>query len=326
MEKKHEFIQWAEKVISIEKNALDDLIHALNEDFVKAVNFCKTSLDNKGKIVIIGVGKSGNIGHKISATLNSTGATSVVLNVQNALHGDLGLINDGDVIIALSYSGETAELLELLPYIQILDVRLIGITGKNQSTLSECAEVSIITPVKEEACPLGLAPTSSSTSALVAGDALAMALLQARGFTKDDFAKYHPAGSLGKSLLMTAKHLMRPITETAYGSGDLSVMDSIQMMGAKRTGSYIITSETGDLIGIFTHGDFIRNFEAIREIGEHKVSEFMTHDPICIVEDKKAMECINLFKENSIDDLIVVDKENKLLGVIDSTDIAKLKF
>ena len=167
------------------------------------------TLENRGKIVVVGVGKSGNIGHKIAATLNSTGATAVVLDSQNALHGDLGLLSDGDAVMVLSYSGETRELLDLLPFIKRFDVKLIALTGNPGSTLSRFSEVTLDTSVEREACPLNLAPTSSSTAMLVMGDTLAMVLLESRGFTEEDFARFHPGGSLGRALLTRVSDIMR---------------------------------------------------------------------------------------------------------------------
>ena len=191
-------IEKARRVIGIETDALQRLAARLDGSFVEAVGFLKDTLDRRGKIVVIGVGKSGNIGHKIAATLNSTGATAVVLNSQNALHGDLGMVSDGDAVIALSYSGETNELLDLLPFIKRFNVKLIALTGKPASSLGTYSDAVLDTSVEREACPLNLAPTSSSTAMLVMGDALAMVLLEARGFTEEDFARFHPGGSLGE--------------------------------------------------------------------------------------------------------------------------------
>ena len=202
-------IEKARRVIRIETDSLQRLADRLDAGFSRAVELLKETLDQRGKIVVIGVGKSGNIGHKIAATLNSTGSTAVVLNSQNALHGDLGLLSDGDAVLALSYSGETSELLDLLPFIRRFEVRIISLTGKPTSTLSTFSDVTLDTSVEREACPLNLAPTSSSTAMLVMGDALAMVLLEARGFTEEDFARYHPGGSLGRALLTKVSDIMR---------------------------------------------------------------------------------------------------------------------
>ena len=192
-----DLLEQARRVIGIEREGLVRMAERLDGAFVRAVEILRETTERRGKIVVVGIGKSGNIGHKIAATFNSTGAVTVVLHSQNALHGDLGVLADGDAVIALSYSGETAELLDLLPHIKRFDVRLIALTGRVDSTLGEHSDVVLDTSVEREACPLNLAPTSSSTSMLVMGDALAMVLLEARGFTEEDFAKFHPGGSLG---------------------------------------------------------------------------------------------------------------------------------
>ena len=203
----------ARSVIRIEIDGLEAMLGSLDDSFTKAVDILNGSISDSGKIVVVGVGKSGNIGHKIAATLNSTGSTAVVLNSQNALHGDLGLLSDGDAVLALSYSGETSELLDLLPFIKRFEVGIVALSGKPDSTLGQHSDVVLDTSVAREACPLNLAPTASSTSMLVMGDALAMVLLEARGFTEKDFAKFHPGGALGRALLTKVSDIMR--------SGDL---------------------------------------------------------------------------------------------------------
>ena len=195
-----ENLEKARFVIETEIDGLRRMSGRLDGSFVEAVKILHQTLDQRGKIVVVGVGKSGNIGHKIAATLNSTGGTAVVLDSQNALHGDLGLLSDGDAVLALSYSGETRELLDLMPFIKRFEVQVIAITGKPDSTLARLSEVTLDTSVEREACPLNLAPTSSSTAMLVMGDALAMVLLESRGFTEEDFARFHPGGSLGRAL------------------------------------------------------------------------------------------------------------------------------
>ena len=199
----------ARAVIGMEAESLREMASRIGSGFGEAVRLIQASLEARGKVVIVGVGKSGNVGHKIAATLNSTGATSVVLNSQNALHGDLGLLSDGDIILALSYSGETDELLGLLPFLRSFDVKVIALCGKADSSLSRSADVSLDTSVAREACPMNLAPTSSSTAMMVMGDALAMVLLESRGFSENDFARYHPGGSLGRALLLKVGDVMR---------------------------------------------------------------------------------------------------------------------
>ena len=199
----------ARNVIDMEAAGLQRMARHLDAGFVEAVGILHRTLDQRGKIVVVGIGKSGNIGHKIAATFNSTGATAVLLNSQDALHGDLGLLSDGDALVAMSYSGETRELLDLMPFIRRFEVSVIALTGKPDSTLARLSDVTLDTSVEREACPLNLAPTSSSTAMLVMGDALAMVLLEDRGFTEEDFARYHPGGSLGRALLTRVSDIMR---------------------------------------------------------------------------------------------------------------------
>lgn len=319
-------ISKAQTVIDIEIETLLAMRSALNSDFEKAVLLIKEKIESEKKIVVIGVGKSGNIGHKISATFNSTGATSVVLNAQNALHGDLGIVSRGDVILALSCSGETSELLSLLPHLKKKGVSIISITAKTVSTLAEVSDFVLHSPVDKEACPLGLAPTSSSTAALVMGDALAMTLLESRGFTEENFASYHPGGALGKALLTRVDDIMRTGDQMALCDKTCTVMDAIKSMGKARAGSCIITNEKKELIGIFSHGDFARAFQENPQIGEHLVIKYMTTNPIKLMSHLLAAEAIHLLKNNKVDDIPVIDESNKVVGIVDTQDFARLKL
>jgi arabinose-5-phosphate isomerase len=283
-------------------------------------------LEARGKIVIVGVGKSGNVGHKIAATLNSTGATAVVLNSQNALHGDLGLLSDGDVILALSYSGETEELLGLLPFLRSFDVKVIALCGKLDSSLSRAADVTLDTSVAREACPLNLAPTSSSTAMMVMGDALAMVLLEARGFSEDDFARYHPGGSLGRALLLKVGDVMRREGKIPTVPSTAFVVDAVSEMNRNRAGACLILDENGTLAGIFTHGDFARGYEKNQNIGSLFVADLMTRNPITLTEDSLAVEAVKQVGEKRIDDIVVIDAAGKPVGLIDAQDLARLKL
>ncbi len=283
-------------------------------------------MEARGKIVIVGVGKSGNVGHKIAATLNSTGATAVVLNSQNALHGDLGLLSDGDVILALSYSGETEELLGLLPFLRSFDVKVIALCGKLDSSLSRAADVTLDTSVAREACPLNLAPTSSSTAMMVMGDALAMVLLEARGFSEDDFARYHPGGSLGRALLLKVGDVMRREGKIPTVPSTAFVVDAVSEMNRNRAGACLILDENGTLAGIFTHGDFARGYEKNQNIGSLFVADLMTRNPITLTEDSLAVEAVKQVGEKRIDDIVVIDAAGKPVGLIDAQDLARLKL
>jgi arabinose-5-phosphate isomerase len=320
------YVERGRRIFNMEIEELHRVAASLNDDFARAVDLLKETLENKGKIVVVGIGKSGNIGHKIAATLNSTGSTSVVLNSQNALHGDLGILSDGDAIVALSYSGETTELLDLLPFIKRFDVKVIGITGKDGSTLGEHSDATLLTEISREACPLNLAPTSSSTAMLVMGDALAMVLLESRGFTEKDFSRFHPGGSLGRALLTKVSDIMRSGDALASISPTATVQDALSAMSQARSGACIITANDGTLAGIFTHGDFARAFQEKPNIGNRPITELMTTDPITLKSDSLAAEAINTIGTHRIDDIVVLDHDGKPSGLIDTQDFARLKL
>lgn len=320
------YVERGRRIFKMEIEELHRVAASLNDDFARAVDLLKETLENKGKIVVVGVGKSGNIGHKIAATLNSTGSTSVVLNSQNALHGDLGILSDGDAIVALSYSGETIELLDLLPFIKRFDVKVVGITGKDGSTLGEHSDATLLTEISREACPLNLAPTSSSTAMLVMGDALAMVLLESRGFTEKDFSRFHPGGALGRALLTKVSDIMRSGDALASISPTATVQDALSAMSQARSGACIIAANDGTLAGIFTHGDFARAFQENPSIGNRPITEYMTTDPITLKSDSLAAEAINTIGTHRIDDIVVLDHDGKPSGLIDTQDFARLKL
>src|SRR5262252_7458179 len=249
-----DFLEKAARVLDLE---IFELRRLLDENFSRAVELIKETVDSRGKVVVVGVGKSGYIGAKIASTLTSTGSPAVVLDSSNALHGDLGMIADGDVVLALSASGETEEMLRILPAIARFQVRIIAICGDSKSTLAQNAHVCLDVNVEQEACPLHLAPTSSTTVMLALGDALAMVLLEARGFNEEEFAKFHPAGVIGRSLLMRVHQIMRPPEAMAIVSTNTPIRDVLRAMTNVRAGAAVITGEDRQLLGIFTHGDFV---------------------------------------------------------------------
>jgi arabinose-5-phosphate isomerase len=313
-------------VIETEIEGLQRMAGRLDGNFVEAVRILKHTLDHRGKVIVIGVGKSGNIGHKIAATFNSTGATAVVLDSQNALHGDLGLLSDGDAVLALSYSGETRELLDLLPFIKRFEVKVIALTGKPGSTLSRLSEVTLDTSVEREACPLNLAPTSSSTAMLAMGDALAMVLLEARGFTEEDFARYHPGGSLGRALLTRVSDIMRSDAALPTVGEAADVFAALDAMNRARAGACLILDGDGRLAGIFTHGDFARSFRIDPLLGDKPVATLMTRNPVTVRSDALAVEVLRTIGENRIDDIVVLDEAGKPVGLIDTQDLARLRI
>lgn len=324
--KEIDYVKRGRRIFDMEIEELQRVSASMNEQFVQAIKLLKESLENKGKIVVVGIGKSGNIGHKIAATLNSTGSTAVVLNSQNALHGDLGILSDGDAVIALSYSGETTELLDLLPFIKRSDVKIVGITGKDGSTLGEYSDATLLTEISREACPLNLAPTSSSTAMLVMGDALAMVLLEARGFTEKDFSRFHPGGALGRALLTKVSDIMRSGDGVAKITPEATVQDALSAMSNARSGACIIIAEDGSLAGIFTHGDFARSFQENPDIGKCPVSEFMTANPITLNSNSLAAEAVTTIGTHRIDDIVVLDDHGKPTGLVDTQDFARLKL
>ena len=313
-------------MIDIEVDGLRRMADRLDGAFPQAVEMLRETLGRRGKIVVVGVGKSGNIGQKIAATFNSTGATAVVLDSQNALHGDLGLLNDGDAVLALSYSGETRELLDLMPFIRRFDVGIVAITGKPDSTLAQLADLTLDTSVEREACPLNLAPTSSSTAMLVMGDALAMVLLEARGFSEDDFARFHPGGSLGRALLTRVSDIMRCDAQLPVVGENADVFAALDAMKNARAGACLILDSRGSLAGIFTHGDFARCFRADPLLGDKLVAGLMTKSPVTVNADALAVEVLRTLGENRIDDIVVLDEAGKPVGLIDTQDLARLKI
>jgi arabinose-5-phosphate isomerase len=317
-------LEQARRVISLEIEELQRLLERIDDSFSAAVAMLKATVESGAKILIVGVGKSGNIGSKLAATLNSTGAPAAVLNCQDAIHGDLGLVNAGDSVIALSYSGETAELLGLLPHLKRRGARLVAITGKPGSTLGKAADCVLDIHVRREACPLNLAPTSSTTNTLVMGDALAMVLLEARGFTKEHFAELHPGGSLGRALLLRAGDIMRTGEDFVRVPPDLTVRETISRMTKARAGAVVVVDESGTLAGIFTQGDFARAFQTGgTEIGAEPVGRHMTANPKHVHRDRLVGEVLRLLEESRIDDLVVIDDDRVPLGMIDTQDLTR---
>lgn len=321
-----DFLANARQVIEIETSALERMASRLDESFTQAVKLLHETLDRRGKIVVAGIGKSGNIGHKIAATLNSTGATAVVLNSQNALHGDLGIMSDGDAVLLLSYSGETGELLDVLPHIKRFDVQLIALTGNPKSTLAEHSDVVLDTSVDREACPLKLAPTSSSTAMLVMGDALAMVLLESRGFTEEQFARFHPGGALGRALLTRVSDIMRKGEQLASVPNGATVRDALVAMSSARAGACVVVEPDGKLAGIFTHGDFARCYQRDAVVGDKPVADFMTRNPISVDADSLAVEALQTIGSHRVDDVVVLDSAGRAVGLVDTQDLARLKI
>ena len=316
----------AREVFDIEIAALRKVRTLLDQSFDNAVELVAQTLSRRGKIVIVGIGKSGNVGAKIAATLTSTGSTSVALNSVDALHGDLGIVNDGDVILALSYSGESEELLNLLPALKRFSIKIISLTGGMKSSLARHSDIVLNVHVPKEACPFNLAPTSSTTAMLVMGDALAMAVLEARGFKQSDFARYHPSGAIGRAMLLRVGEIMRKGERNAVGKESLSVRDALLVMTKAKSGSIGVVNTRGKLSGVFTDGDFRRKMSDDENLMARPLSSVMTRNPICVQETALAAEALKIFNERNIDDLIVVNAKHEPVGLVDLQDLPKLKI
>jgi len=316
----------AREVFDIELAAVRAVRAQLDEQFERAVEIIIQALRNRSKVIIVGIGKSGAIGRKIAATLTSTGTTSVILDSTDALHGDLGIVSDGDVVLALSYSGESEELLKLLPAIKRFSVKIIALTGGVKSSLAKYSDVVLNIRVPKEACPFNLAPTASTTATLVMGDALAMAVLQARGFKQNDYAKYHPSGAIGRALLLRIGEIMRRGDRNAVASESLTVKEALLVMTRAKSGSLAVVNARGKLTGVFTDGDFRRHMSKDDALLGRSLKSVMTPQPITIRENALAVEALKIFNERNIDDLVVVNAKGQPVGLVDSQDLPKLKM
>lgn len=310
----------AREVLRLEAKAIDGLRGRLNRDFEKAVDLLAKC---RGRVVVTGMGKGGIIGQKISATLSSLGAPSLWLHSAEAIHGDLGRIIREDVVMVLSNSGETQEVKDLLPQIKKIGAKIIAITGNTKSTLAKYSDAVLDTYVEKEACSLGLAPTSSTTAMLAMGDALAVCVVEKKGFKKEDFAFLHPGGSLGKRLLLTVADIMRKGRSSCTVKDSSSVKDTLLAITSARAGSATVVDKEGKLSGIFTDGDLRRHLEIDPNLVNKKVKDVMTKNPTAINEKKLAYEALNILREKKIDELPVVDDKNRPVGLLDVQDLLK---
>ena len=310
----------AKKVLMIERDAVSDLIRRVDFNFEKAVN----ALYNiKGRVIVTGMGKPGFIAQKISATLSSTGTPSLYLHAAEALHGDLGKVTKEDLILALSNSGETDEIIKFLPIVKKIGAKLIAMVGNTKSTLARNADYVIDASVKREACPMGLAPTASTTAMLAMGDALAVALLDKKGFKEKDFALFHPGGILGKRLLLKVEDIMRKGRENPIVNENMSVKKVLLAITKARAGSASVVDSRGRLVGIFTDGDLRRHIESQPNLINKKVKEVMTKNPVTIKKDKLAAEAFDTLRSKKIDEIPVVDDKYRAIGLLDVQDLLK---
>ena len=309
----------ARSVIDTERQAVSALKQRIDSHFVGA---CQLILACEGRVVVLGMGKSGHIGHKIAATLASTGTPSFFVHPAEAGHGDLGMITRGDVVIALSNSGETAEIITLLPVIKRLDIPLIALTGNPASTLGTAAAVCLDVSVSREACPLNLAPTASTTACLVLGDALAVALLEARGFNADDFARSHPGGSLGRRL-SSVRDVMHTGDDIPRVNEKTILSRTLLEMSAKGLGMAAVLDEQGEVSGIFTDGDLRRTLDAGFDVHATTTAEVMTRNPRTIAETCLAAEALRMMEQHRINALLVLDEDQQLAGVLNMHDLLR---
>ena len=316
-------IEQAQKVLAVEAQAIERLIPRIDEHFTAAIDLL---LECKGRVIVTGMGKSGLVGKKIAATLASTGTPSFFLHPAEGIHGDLGMVTADDVVIALSNSGETSEVVSILPIIKRIGANIIAMCGKSDSTMALNADVFIDVSVEEEACPLGLAPTASTTATLAMGDAIAVVLLSKRKFTPEDFALFHPGGSLGRKLLLTVENVMHSGEDNPIVQSDTNVKEALFVMTSKGLGATAVVDKEGSLLGILTDGDIRRGLEKGHQFLEESVVNIMTKTPKTITADKLAAAALSIMEKNKprpITVLPVVDKNNFVIGIVHLTDLLR---
>lgn len=313
-----ELLALASAVLDIESRAVDALRSRLDGDFVAACQLC---LDTPGRVVVTGMGKSGHVSNKIAATLASTGTPAFFMHPAEASHGDLGMITSQDLLLAISYSGETAEVVTILPVVKRMGAKLLSITGNPKSTMALAADVHLDVSVTEEACPLNLTPTASTTATLAMGDALAVALLKARGFTAEDFARSHPSGMLGKRLLLRVSDVMRSGDRIPAVQADVSLRDGLMEMTEKGLGMTAIVDKDNRIQGVFTDGDLRRTLDSGADIHTTIIREVMHANCKITTAGVLAAEALHMLEENKITSLLVADEDNVLIGALNIHDL-----
>jgi arabinose-5-phosphate isomerase len=314
------FQELGRKVIALEAEAVAKLADRIDTEFERA---CETLLACAGRVVVVGMGKSGHIGGKIAATLASTGTPAFFVHPGEASHGDLGMITPDDVVLAISNSGSTAEILTILPIIKRMGVKLISMTGNIDSELGQQSDVALNVGVEKEACPLNLAPTASTTVTLAMGDALAVALLKSRGFTEEDFARSHPGGQLGRRLLLYVKDIMHSGDQLPVVDENTSLREALLEMSGKGLGMTAIVNQAQQLVGIYTDGDLRRTLEQGTDVYSASIREVMTSNPVTVREDRLAAEAVQLMRDRKINGLFVVDASHRVLGALNMQDLLR---
>lgn len=299
---------------------------SLDKEFLDLLELCKKTFRRSGKIVLTGIGKSGHIGLKITATLCSTGSPAVFLHPVEAMHGDIGVLAANDILIALSYSGETDELLAVLPAAKRFGVPIVAITGDPNSSLAKWCDLTVPITVPAEACPFNLAPTASTTAMLTLGDALAIVLLKDRGFAKEDYARLHPAGAIGRSIALRVTDLMRNLDQVPFVKPDDSIRDALIKMTQMKSGSVAIVDPDRRLLGIFTDGDFRRNITRNTQLLEEPIDKYMTPNPVTVPDNAMAVSLLNIVENRHIDDILVTDNDGRIVGLVDIQDLPRFKL
>lgn len=320
------YIERAREIMDMEIAGLQKVRDGLGKEFDRAVDKVLAALAAGKKIVVAGVGKNISIGQKIAATLTSTGSPAVFLHPSDAMHGELGIVESGDVLLALSYSGESEELLNLLPAVRRNQVGVIAMCGSRDNALARLSDELILITIEAEACPFNLAPTTSTTVTLAVGDALAMVLLEARGFTREDYAKLHPGGAIGRTLLLRVRDIMRTGNRVARIRKGTKVRDAILAMTEAKSGVVAVVTEDQHLCGVFTDGDLRRHLTGPTPVTELRIEDVMTPRPITLGPDHLAVDALNLFQKHNIDDLVIVDADGRLAGMVDIQDLPKFKI
>lgn len=318
--RKKEILTWAKKVLETEKKGIDKVARHLDKDFLKVIRIVSGC---KGRIVVTGMGKAGIIGQKFSATLSSTGSSSFWLHPTEAVHGDLGSIRQDDVVVVLSYSGETDEVKNLIPFIKKIGVRVIAITGNIKSSLARYADSTVNVKVDKEACPLGLAPTTSTTAMLAICDAISVVLQKVKGFKEKDFAFYHPKGSLGRKLLLKVEDCMRKGIANPIVSESKLVSKVLEDITKARAGAAVVVNKKKQVIGIFTDGDLRRCLTQDTNLTRRPINKVMTRHPIVVSCDMLASQAMRILEEKKIDEVPVVDKKGKIVGLLDVQDLLR---
>ncbi|MBS7286018.1 MAG: KpsF/GutQ family sugar-phosphate isomerase [Kiritimatiellae bacterium] len=322
----HSNITRAREVFDVEIEGLKAVRDSLGESFIKTIDLILDALKKGGLVVVTGVGKNLHIAEKMSAIFASTGTRSIVLNPVQAMHGDLGMVSPRDVLIALSFSGESEEVVKLIPAIRRHGLKVISLTGNDGSTLAKLSDVHLCIPCGKEACPFGMAPTNSTTATMAMGDALAMVLIDAQKFPIEDYAMNHPAGAIGRALVMKVTDVMRSGERFARVTPDNTVMESLMAMTKAKSGSAAIVDGSGRLVGIFTDGDFRRAVSEKRVDLNAAVSTVMTSPAMFVRDDVYAADLLKIFEKKRIDDLPVCDADGKVVGVVDIQDLPKMKI